>query len=298
MILKTWCCTALLAFSMGAHAIDSKPDVVATQGGSELTVGEFEALMAEIPESERNGFASDPERLTLLVKNALVAKQLATRALAGGKIDQARIDNAMELHRSRLLAGQYMDDLRASIEYPSFDRMAQEKYLATPERYTRPAEVDIRYVLVKTEGRTEAEAMAKAKEAHAAAKSGEDFQKVIARFTEEPRGTMDDAQWGSASDLVLSNPDTPLDKAVEGLKVGDLTEPFVDKGYVYVVKITGRRDALKASFDEVKPAIIEELRAKYESDQVNAAIAGARDGEIHFNETLLPQLRDKYVDKE
>ena len=278
------------------HAEELPAETIARQGEAELSVAEFGALSAEIPPTDRSGFASDPERLTLLVKNGLLTKQLAARALSEGKVDQKAIEDALLLHRTRLIAAAYMDTWRKTIEFPPFDRMAEEQYLAKPEQFLKPAEVDIRYILFNIEGRTEAEALAKANEIGAKAKAGEDFGKLVLAHTEEPKGTVDDAARGSASNLAVTTANNPFNRAVGKLKVGEVSEAFIDKGHAYVVLVTGRRDAMREPFEAAKPKLVEQLRTQYETDQVNALLSEIRDGEVEFNEAILPTLRDGNVE--
>lgn len=136
------------------------------------------------------------------------------------------------------------------------DEELRAQYDANTARYTRPEQVGASHILIKTDERTDEEALAKAAEIQQALDEGMDFAEAARQFSEGPSAP----NGGNLGTFGRGRMVPAFEQAVWGMDVGAVSEPVKSQFGYHIIKkdayIEGKTDA----FEDVKAQIAEELR--------------------------------------
>lgn len=236
---------------------------------------EVAARIGSYPAFQQDGKFSQEKYLRLLQANRITPEQFEAEQVGGVEVlkmdrllrdqvvpveDQVR---AYFLSRSRLL----------KIEWVAFD---WKEYLAAVTvsdgelegyygrhraEYDRPAEVRASHILVRFEANANEEqkltAKLKAENLRAELVQGEDFAAMARKRSEDPGSA---AQGGDLGFFKAGMMVKPFEDAAFALKIGDLSQPVETSFGYHLIKVTDRREAHQATFAEVRPKLLEQLR--------------------------------------
>ena len=252
----------------------SPDDVLAENALVKLTRGDYEADLQRIPADSREGFATDPKRLTQFLNNLLLAKTLAAEA-RNSKIDRdPTVVRRIGLEADRLLAALQIQAIEEAAgrdfdrRSPQLVNRAREMYLVDQKKYVRQEQVSTSQIVFKTATRDPNAALALARDARAKLLAGADFATLASQLSEDPATKFNSGRlgWQSAGDM-----DPAVGKAAFELKnPGDLSEPVQARDGYRIIRLEGRRAPAPLSFEEVKDQILGEMRKRYVDDQREA----------------------------
>ena len=143
---------------------------------------------------------------------------------------------------------------------------ARQYYQANPKEFTEPATVTLREILIEVptttqQGRTmvsvgkDDEAAKKAEAVRARLKAGEDFAKVAG----EVSASASKANGGLIGPIASSELSPDLQKTLQGMKPGDITEPLrAAKGY-QILKLETSKQAGVRPFDSVRDLVADRV---------------------------------------
>lgn len=268
-------------------------EVVASRGGVEVTFAEIDARIMELPRSIRGNYMNDPERIEQVVNNLLLEKQLARKAIELGVDKDPYLQLQLEQAKSRFLGARAQRIVEEAMEMPDFEALAEEKFLANPEKYNGQVVLELTQVLVTDRGRTDADARKRAETARKRALAGEDFDALVAEFTDpKPDGTK---STGKLKKVVRGVMVREFDDAAFALtRPGQISEVVKTRYGYHVIKLDDRRDPPPRTFDQVKAQIIEELRNDYLAKQKNTLVAELRSMQIEASPERVAALRTRY----
>jgi peptidyl-prolyl cis-trans isomerase C len=275
-------------------ATASPQDVVARRGGVEVTVADIDAKIRTMPPELRSGYLTDPQRTAKMIDTLLITKQTAVEAEKAGLGNSPGFRADLELARFELLSRYHSDAFESSLVLPDFEVLARERYLANPSAYVGSPRVDLRHVLITTDGRDEDVARDTAQEVHDRAKAGEDFIALIQEFSDE-------ASKATRNGLIENADGNRLDpkfaEALSGLReVGDIIGPVRSRFGYHVVRLE-RYDRPQAQpFEAVAGSIIGQLRRDYLAAQRVRFLKSMGDQPVEFEEETLRQLPMRYVE--
>lgn len=266
---------------------------MAKLGQQRLLLSDFHAVMHEVPVAERRDVAFDERLLTRLVEATLQNKALAERAREMG-IDVPYLEQRKALLESRLLAQAYVQHMRESIVVPDMESAARERFMANRSQYRVPRTAQIRYIAISTRNRSETEASSLAVELADRASAGEDFEKLVATYSDEPddglRGLLD------AYELIdPPPPDDPLSRSLQGIEPGGLGIPFKQRDIFFVPKLIAFNEGRDMEFEEVKDQIVAQLTAEYTSRELARIVGTDSMPPLEWLSDDLPALRDFYL---
>jgi len=140
-----------------------------------------------------------------------------------------------------------------------------------------------------TLARSSDEARRLADEVRAKAVAGADFN-ALAREVSEDRSAK--ANGGQLGWFTFGEMDPAFAKAAFALSsAGELSQPVQSSFGWHVIRLEGRRPAVQKSYEEVRDAILAELRQKYVDEQREAAVAKLRaDPTIRANREAIDAL--------
>jgi parvulin-like peptidyl-prolyl isomerase len=166
--------------------------------------------------------------------------------------------------RSALLA-EHLADAKFERVGASLDE-ARAYVERNPDEFTRPAEFDVGDIVVRTEAQGEA--------VRARIADGQSFASAARQFSSDPSGKADGGRMGWVlADSVPSGIRTALERA----RVGEVTAPQQAPGGWHVLKLYGRRDEKRFTFDEVRDDIVAELTRRRRVAALRRWLEGARE---------------------
>lgn len=275
------------------------PDVVVAQGDVELTLTDIDARISRIPPDSRANFINDPERIETLLRNMLLNKQMSHEAEAMGVQNDPVVAADIAYARDEVLAKRRSTMLLKEIEFPNFETLAKERYLASPELYRSPERITIRHVMIARDVHGDELAKKKAEELHAEilAKGG-DFADYVAKHSDEklaetaPPGT----ELGLIKDVTRDDIQTDFAAAAFALKKeGDISPVVRTRLGYHIIKLEKLTAPVRFEYEAIKPKIVEELRQEFLARTRQDFLDKTRSQAIDANPDLIQSLRTRYL---
>jgi peptidyl-prolyl cis-trans isomerase C len=260
-----------------------------------LTRGDYDTQLERLPPDARGGFGNNIDRINTLLRVILVDKTLSADARAQGLDKDPDIARRIAAETDRILAQAVMQRAQAQWEAefdarPNLDEAARERWLVMSERYREPDQYQVtvlRYAFDKNGGNDGARE--KANDARRRIAAGGDMTALAKSESDDPS-----AQTGGKLDwrTARSFDDSRLGRAVANLRQpGDLTRPIETDDAYYLIRLDAKRAGDKKPFDEVKAAIIADLRKEYVSTKLSEKMASIRnDPTIVVNQPAVDAL--------
>ena len=284
-----------------APAGDVNPVILKVNGESVYASDVSFAVRGLQVEAQRQGRQAKPEELVPAATDRVVdQKLLAQEALRRGmKADQqiaALVKRAggrekleqmlgqggttVDHYRSLLLEMNLIQAFVSGNVQPQIkvsDEDVKAFYEANPSLFEVPEQVHARHILFKVaEGATEEvvnTVKAKAENAAARAKAGEDFATLAKELSEGPSGP-------GGGDLGFFTKDRmvkPFAEAAFAMKVGEVSGPVRTRFGFHIIKVEERRKAHTSALDEVKDRIHGQLVQKKTGERVLALLKKLRE---------------------
>lgn len=233
-LLKTMIAAAgMTVFLTGATLAESK--VVATINGAEITEQDLELARSEIGEQISNIPAENRRRdlLLYIIENQLLAEASEKEKLDGGPDSKA----LLKYYRRRALHDAYFEK---KIRQAVTDEAAKKIYDKEVGKIKPQEEMRARHILVKTEE--------DALDIIERLGRGSDFAELAQEKSTGPSG----AQGGDLGYFPKGRMVPEFDKALAGMKKGELSEPVKTQFGWHVIKLEDKRQSKAPAFDEVK----------------------------------------------
>ena len=292
-LLQLSICAPLVA-APATDAAKLPPDtVVARQGSATVTLADVDAFAQKIDEKDRAGFFNSPKRLESMVSNLLVQRMLAAEAVKEGLDKDPSVQSQIKLADEELLAKARMQRLRSELKLPDFDQLAREEYLGHKEKYVREGKLDVKHILISGDKRSDADARALAEEVRKEALAHPDqFDALVDKYSEDPSK---DQNHGLMQDARSKQYVPAFSAAAQALKIPGEISPLVHTKFGYhILKLVTRTSDTPLKFEDVKPQIVEDLRAAYINKAVSKHTDELRNQHLDANPELIASLRDRY----
>lgn len=261
-LLKLVVVVSLLSFGM-LSAVAAE-QVLLENEHVKITSLDFEAEIERIPAENREEFLSSKVRIRKLLENLLTYKTLAYQAHQAGIDSEPLIKRRMELAAEKLLSQVQTDRSVESLKLPNFEVRALELYKINTGKYTLPAKVHASHILVDVKGRTDEDALKRAREVRAKALEGKPFDELAQEYSDDPSAKKNkgDLDFFEAGKMVK-----PFSDAAFAMSApGEISEPIkTDFGY-HIIRLHEKQAVTLRPFDEVKAGIIKGLQDKYIAD--------------------------------
>jgi peptidyl-prolyl cis-trans isomerase C len=267
-------CILLALAPLWASAQALSPDaVVASRGGAKLTVKDVDARMADVPESARGEVLENPQRLEQVLSDALLMKQLANEARAGGAERDPAFQAALARDAERLLALWRGNALLKEAPKADLQALARESYVADASRFKDADQVVVRHVLIRTGAgcRTDDQAKALAEKVQREAAAGKDFKSLVSSYSEDEASRAKD---GQLPPIKRGRTEADFETAALALtKPGEVSSVVHSKSGYHVIQLVSREPGRQHSFDEVKDELArrmgQEQIQRYRKDHVD-----------------------------
>lgn len=195
--------------------------------------------------------------------------------------------------------GMTLDDLRKNVERQMLihrvqqdevgsklsitEEEARQYYLSHQQEFTEPASVTLREILIEVPTSTQKgeaginvakddEAAKQASAIRARLMSGEDFAKLAADVSASPSK----ANGGLIGPMALGEISESLQKTLQGMKPGGITQPIrTQRGY-QILKLETRRESAVQPFDSVRDLVAERVHADRQRQEVRKFLTRLR----------------------
>ncbi|MEP7206594.1 MAG: peptidylprolyl isomerase [Casimicrobiaceae bacterium] len=268
--------------------------VLAQHARATVTIGDYQDELAALPENMRFEFALMPRRVAGLIDGLLYRKTLAAEARRAGLTPDPKAVEAGPAYAERALAADYVKKIDAEVgaEFDAkagqFAGHAREIYLIDARKYMT-GQVSVSHIFFSNDRRGREEARIAAEDAASKLAAGGDFDALAAEVSDDTKSRTDGGRLGF---IATGQYDKALIDAASRLtKVGAISAPVATPSGYHLVRLDGRRAPQQLSFDEARPAILADLRAKYvESERDARLLPLRRDPATKVDEAALQSL--------
>jgi peptidyl-prolyl cis-trans isomerase C len=270
-------------------------DVVLVESPSvALRRSDYELELMRLPPDARASFPASQKRIDDVISRLWNQKALAAQARSGNIDADPELGPRIAAEIERIYAQAQIQriDAKAAAEFEAkratYDARAREIYLTERKRFELPAQAKASHILFDSRKHSGDEAKALATAARARIAAGADFNAVARELSEDPSAGQNA---GRLDWFVATEMDPAFAAAAFALaKDGDVSEPVQSRFGWHLIRLDGKRPAGQRSFDEVKDAIIDELRQKYVNAQRDAAVAALRGPDVKVNQPAIEAL--------
>lgn len=266
--------------------------VLATRGGVELTVQDFDTILQAALPNQRAGLVQGGDRVHQLIDSELLAKQGVRYAKAKGW-DQDPV-------AKRILARAFEQALmeitvkRVVAEAPkqNFELLAKENYIANPENFVVPETFVVKHVLISSETRSAEELNARAEEVLKKASAKEDFDALVQEYSDDPskvnnQGVM---RVATAGEFVPA-----FEEAAKALqKPGEISGLVKTEYGLHILKLIAREPSTTKPFEEVRVALVAEAENNYLESIRKKFLSDLRSENPQFNGEAIDGLKYLY----
>ncbi|MBP6690947.1 MAG: peptidylprolyl isomerase [Xanthomonadales bacterium] len=285
---------SLVIPTTGVSAADGA-DVVVTRGTAVVTLADVDAYVESIPVEQRSPFVADGERVERMLDNLLMAEQLADEQRATEKVKGVDPLLAARLRfvENEARAQYFVARMRGDAPAVDAAALARERYTAAPENFIGPALFDLRHVLVKTTGRSEAAAAELIERIRAEAVADPDqFPELAERYSEDKSTSMNG---GLMTGVAIAKLDAAFGAALQGLaSPGDISPMVRTQFGLHVIQLLSKRPGRQLDFAEVRSDLEAQVAREAADRWVEKRIVDLRNTPSEANEAVANSIRQRY----
>jgi len=280
---------ALLAIGGCATAPDTSAVLVSTKDVT-LTRNDYEAAIKVVPKAKREQMSPSLKQTMLFLENAMIFRVLAKEARELGLDKDMIIQKEVQQAEERLLGVRRLEAYEAALKRPDFAAAAKEQYEIKKDKYAIPEGVNAAHILIRPEGRGDADARKLAEDVRKQALAGGDFGELAVKYSEDPSKAQNKGSLGFFGRGQMA---APFEDAVFSLKTQGEISPVVKTQFGYhVIRLLEKRAAQQKPFDEVKEEIMRELETQFVADARATYISKIKNDEsIVIHEDAIEALR-------
>lgn len=263
-------------------------DYILKRGGIAITADEFERFArAILPAEQFENFHHNEKAGRELLAELFLMKTLAGEAVAEGMDSRPDIQSKLEAARIRLLAQERLQEVAAASKLPDLESLAKEDYLTNRERYRQPEVVSASHILIAlSDSRDELQARSRAQGVFKKLKAGGDFATLAKEYSDDPSARDNGGNLGSfqRGQMVKS-----FEDAVFSMKEkGQISDPVKTQFGYHIIRFDDRKEARIPSFEEIKPQLLEQAKAKALQEARNRKVESIRmASDIKVNESAV-----------
>lgn len=285
----------LASATAGADGSSGSDTLVVSQGTARVTLGDVDAYVHRIPETDRSGFMNKPERIETMLRNMLLDKQLANEARKLEIDKDPVVQQQVALAVDNALSRARVERLRESLKAPDFTEQAREEYQANKQKYATPKRYDVKHILFDIKSRTPEQAEVLAKE------TAEKLKRDPSQFDGFVESLSDDQSkkdnHGLIENAASENFVKPFAEAAAKLQnVGEISPPVKTAYGYHLLKLIKTEPEQLQPFDRVSESIVSRLSAEWMEAQIRGHLDNLRNQTMDPKPEVLATLRERYSD--
>ena len=242
--------------------IELESEIVVVAGEARITDPEVEAVIAEIPASERGAFVANPRRVAEAIDRLVQFQLLADAGIAAGLLESTSVNARLYNVAIRELA---LLHLNAQVEQQLLDdytAVAREMYLTEPDLFRTPRLFDFTHLLIGVSDREEREAMALILDAWDRLEAGEDFDQLVVELSEDPTVSENN---GRLTSVERGQLDRNFARALGDLEVsGPISGPVRSRFGWHLIRLDAVHEREKRSWEEAKDDAVQMARSRHQ----------------------------------
>ncbi|MCX7557052.1 peptidylprolyl isomerase [Xanthomonadaceae bacterium JHOS43] len=262
--------------------------VVAERGGVAITVGDMRTkIRVGLSGDARKNFFADPKKVSGLINELLVTRQIAEEARKTGFDKDPEIEAEVRRYAEELVARRFVSNYLDGLDEPDYELLAQERYIGRKEEFSTPVTRNVRHILVLVDReKSLEEAKAIADKAHEALVGGADFDDVFREYSDDPNKELNG--WVRGVDKKKFEP-AFAETVFEMKEEGEISEPVLTAYGYHIIRYEGEVPGHTPAFEEVKDQILAQIRTEFRT--------GAREAYIDRFLSLPLELNDDTMTK-
>jgi peptidyl-prolyl cis-trans isomerase C len=270
---------------------DGAARVIAERGDVRLTFGNFDALVAKLPNEERPALVANENRMRQMIDSELLQMQLANRGRSLGLDQDDLTKRVMQRAADAALAELTLAKMVEQAMNINLEQLAKENYLANQEAYMSSLYSKAQHVLVSLDGRSDAEAAARAAMVMAKAKAGEPFAALVQEYSDDSGKALNNG----IVEMSEANQYGDYQTAAEALeKVGAVSDVTRDASGYYVIKLLERKAPAPKPFESIKDELIAQLNTEFRDKTKARIFSDFRAANPQTDEAAVQDLKKRY----
>ena len=258
-------------------AADEEVAVYYSTNDFDVTGFDLQMYLRDAPPPPEGTIGSRARNLQAL--SDLYAMEIAAADAAAGLSlvsDKERAWIARYAVRLEVVRRYIKSEVNRRLESTDWNTEAAEAYLADPEAYRTPERVSVRSLLIRTENRSEEEAMSVVAALLAEAKRPDtDFAQLVSANTEDENARTDG---GLMVDVVRGQTVASFETAAFALREpGELSLPVISEFGVHLIQLVEYQASRQRTLEETREQIIADLRPRRASQYRQAIQNEARE---------------------
>jgi parvulin-like peptidyl-prolyl isomerase len=284
---------ALVAALTPRLALADDSDVVARMGGADIKAAEVRAFVDGLDERQKAAVYGNPKLLAQVVRQMLADRVVLKDALSKKWDQQPAVAAQLARVRDAAIADSYLASITAPPDnYPS-DAELQAAYDANQGSFVAPRQFQLAQIFVAKPraGDKAAEAAAQAKLDRVKTqlrRKPADFASIAKTESDEPNSAKNGGELGWLYETQIT-PD--IRQLVLGIAKGAIADPVqLDDGW-HIVKLLDTKPAQARPLSEVRPQLIQQMRAERAQENRRGYVAKLLDqNSVAINELALDKI--------
>lgn len=253
----------LAAFSACSDKPEDSTKALAIINGKEITASEFDLRWSQLPEFARKTYAGQDGRkkfLEELITRELLLQEARKRGLDR---DRALVERVERFKERSVLDNLMREEVDSRITVTLEEMKAY--FAAHPGSFASPDDMRASHILVKTEE--------EALDARKRLEQGEDFAGLARKIS------LDLATKFKGGDLgpIKKGQTIPqFEKALLGLKVGEISQPVATQFGWHIIKLNDRATGASLAFEDAKDQVKEQIQIEKKRKRFDELVASLR----------------------
>lgn len=267
--------------------IEFESPLLATRGDARVSHLEFDARMQAIPQKDRAGVVSDPDRIGQLIADLLVTRELASRAIDEGLLDDPLIHAELYHLIAVRLSERYQRKVVADAELDDYTNSAREIYLTNPDRFRTDPTVTFRHILI---GSQQDDAGEQAETILAELRDGAAFETLASEHSDDPSVAQNN---GRLEQIAFGDLEPAFRAGIEAMAPG---EPgIVESAYGWhVVEVEETFEPRLQEFDEVADELRQEAREAHRGEVWGRVMREIYNPELEIEEGGIAEVLERF----
>lgn len=258
-----------------------------------------------VPEAIESAVAK-PDALKNAIVNLYVMKRASSIAhseglVSAGELDYRRGDGGRRLGLQAFVTDRSNEVLGAT----DWAALADERYLAEQAKLGERVQVNVDHILVKAEGRTFLELVARVAEVQAEIAEGAPFQELVDQYSDDSSASRNR---GSLGFISRGRTDPAFEEVAFAMtEIGAISDPVLSSFGVHLIKYNGRRTRAATPQASVQKSLIKQVKRE-RSEAVRGEVLAEFRGEAWpyvddldeatLGAQILSELREEFPDLE
>jgi parvulin-like peptidyl-prolyl isomerase len=268
-----------------------------------LLKDEISIAVEHWPSSIREEARTDSSLRKDYLEQVFVNKKMAIEAKKITVKEDAEFFWKKEFAIRSVLINLYKERFKETLEIPDMLAVAEEKFKANKEKYAAVAETrESSHILFKCNTRecSRDDKRKIANEVLIMLRKGEDFEKLVDKYSEDPGTKSRKGSLGKA--IALGEPHV-IGEYTLGVfsiaKMGEYSDIVESKFGFHIIRLDSIKEKMYLSFDTVKPKLIAFLQGEYKKlalAEFQKKFGYSKD--VKFDDKALDEIFEKYNSKE